>query len=625
MANDLYDVDSIQSLSPKEHVQKRPGMYAGDTSNPNQLLLEVFSNSLDEFNIGHGNTIYVDINDDGTCYVADEGQGFPINELRPDGETVLQASFDVVNTSGKFSDDGVYQGTSLGLNGLGSKLVTFLSDFLQVTSYDSKGNAERLRFTDGEFVERELFVDKSHKSGTQVTFKPSEKYFDTAMTSKSFFKNFFEDMTCLCDGLTIRFNGEDISHDSIGDMITRKLGNSIEITSNRLLISNDTYSLAMAYTSSGDSKIVSYVNYGLTSSGPHITSIKSTLTRVLNSWARENNLLGAKDKNLDGSSIQEGLLLVTNLNAKNVVYNAQVKDDISRIDTSFATDFAQQLEVWLDNNPDDAKAILEKAIVARKAAEAARKAREAVKNKAKQTNKAIKMPTTLTDCWSKDRSECELFVAEGKSAASGLVAGRDSKFQAVYGVRGKMLSVLKTKKENIIKNQEINNLVQALGLDYDPSTAKCKYDADRLRYGKIIAAADADSDGAAIENLLFNILWYICPELILNGHVYSAEPPLYRITTKKNEYIFLADDAALEKYKEANPANSYRINRNKGLGEQDSSELSECLLEPDTRVLYQLTVSDMEKTNKMFNDLYGKNVEPRVKFLDEHLEEANID
>lgn len=399
MANDLYDADSIQSLSPKEHVQKRPGMYAGDTSNPNQLLLEVFSNSLDEFNIGHGNTIYVDINDDGTCYVADEGQGFPINELRPDGETVLQASFDVVNTSGKFSDDGVYQGTSLGLNGLGSKLVTFLSDFLQVTSYDSEGNAERLRFTDGEFVERELFVDKSHKSGTQVAFKPSEKYFDTAMTSKSFFKNFFEDMTCLCDGLTIRFNGEDISHNSIGDMITRKLGDSIEITSNRLLISNDTYSLAMAYTSSGNSKIVSYVNYGLTSSGPHITSIKSTLTRVLNSWARENNLLGTKDKNLDGSSIQEGLLLVTNLNAKNVVYNAQVKDDISRIDTSFTTDFAQQLEVWLDNNPGDAKAILEKAIVARKASEAARKAREAVKNKAKQINKKVKIlhPDKLKD------------------------------------------------------------------------------------------------------------------------------------------------------------------------------------------------------------------------------------
>lgn len=399
MANDLYDADSIQSLSPKEHVQKRPGMYAGDTSNPNQLLLEVFSNSLDEFNIGHGNMIYVDINDDGTCYVADEGQGFPINELRPDGETVLQASFDVVNTSGKFSDDGVYQGTSLGLNGLGLKLVTFLSDFLQVTSYDSKGNAERLRFTDGEFVEKELFVDKSHKSGTQVIFKPSEKYFDTAMTSKSFFKNFFEDMTCLCDGLTIRFNGEDISHDSIGDMITRKLGSSIEITSNRLLISNDTYSLAMAYTSSGDSKIVSYVNYGLTSSGPHITSIKSTLTRVLNSWARENSLLGAKNKNLDGSSIQEGLLLVTNLNAKNVVYNAQVKDDISRIDTSFTTDFAQQLEVWLDNNPDDAKAILEKAIVARKAAEAARKAKEAVKNKAKQANKKVKIlhPDKLKD------------------------------------------------------------------------------------------------------------------------------------------------------------------------------------------------------------------------------------
>lgn len=186
-----------------------------------------------------------------------------------------------------------------------------------------------------------------------------------------------------------------------------------------------------------------------------------------------------------------------------------------------------------------------------------------------------------------------------------------------------MLSVLKTKQENIIKNQEINNLIQALGLDYNPKTAKCIYDADKLRYGKIIAAADADPDGKLIENLLFNILWYICPELIINGHVYSAVPPLYRITTKNNEYIFLAGDNELEEYKKNNTQKAYLITRNKGLGEQNSEELSECLLEPETRNLYQLTVSDIGKTDKMFSDLYGKNVEPRVKFLEEHLEEAN--
>ena len=206
---------------------------------------------------------------------------------------------------------------------------------------------------------------------------------------------------------------------------------------------------------------------------------------------------------------------------------------------------------------------------------------------------------------------------------SGLVAGRDSKFQAVYGVRGKMLSVLKTKQENIMKNQEINNIIQALGLDYDIKTGKCKYDKKKLRYNKIIAAADADFDGFAIENLMFNIFWYICPDLIIEGHVYSSVPPLYRVTTKKNEYIYLRDDNALNEYKKKNSNSIQFIGRMKGLGEQDSDELAYCLLEPETRNLYQLTVSDIGKTNKMFQDLYGKNVEPRVKFLEKHLEEAH--
>lgn len=199
-----------------------------------------------------------------------------------------------------------------------------------------------------------------------------------------------------------------------------------------------------------------------------------------------------KEKNIDGASLQEGLVLVSNLKSKGVSYDAQTKGKVVKLDTSSLDSFGIQLESWLDNNPEDAKAIIEKAIIARKASEAARKAREAVKNKNGKKNQVFKLPTTLTDCWSKDRSKCELFVSEGKSAASGLVAGRNSEFQAVYGVRGKMLSVLKTRPENIIKNQEINNLIQALGLDHDPKTAKCVYDKNKLRYGKIIAAADAE-------------------------------------------------------------------------------------------------------------------------------------
>jgi DNA gyrase subunit B len=321
------------------------------------------------------------------------------------------------------------------------------------------------------------------------------------------------------------------------------------------------------------------------------------------------------------------MLLVCNIVSKNVAYDAQVKSKVTKIDTSFLVQkLSEQLELWLDQNELDGRTIIESALVARKAAEAAKKARAAVKNKAaEKKEKAFKMPTKLTDCWTKDRSKCELFLAEGLSAASGLVEARSSEFQAIYGLRGKCLSVLKTTPEKILANQEINNLIQALGLDCDTKTAKLTYDKDKLRYGKIIASADADFDGYAIENLIFNILWYLCPELIINGHVYSAVPPLFRVTTKKNEYIYLRDANALEDYKKEHANEIAVIGRMKGLGEQDSDELSYALLDPETRHIVQLKVTDFEKTDALFEDLYGKKVEPRVKFLLEHGEEANVD
>lgn len=211
------------------------------------------------------------------------------------------------------------------------------------------------------------------------------------------------------------------------------------------------------------------------------------------------------------------------------------------------------------------------------------------------------------------------------SAASGLVAARNGEFQAVYGVRGKMLSVLKSTPKQILANQEINNLIQALGLDCDEKTAKLVYDPKKLRYGKIIACADADFDGFAIENLLFNIIWYLCPELIINGHVYSSEPPLFRVTTKKHEYVYLKDQEELEAYKKCNSKNIESISRNKGLGEMDSEELAYCLLNPETRNVVKLTCPNITSTDKLFNDLYGKAVEPRIKYLLDHSEEACVE
>ena len=631
--DNLYKEDSIESLSAREHVQLRPGMYIGDTSDPTHLAIEILGNAIDEYNIGHGNKIQVTISDNTQVCIEDWGQGFPINVLREDGETVLQASFDVINTSGKYKDDGVYEGTAIGLNGIGSKATNFLSDHLLVTTENANGNAEQILFKAGIFTERTVGKHLLGHQGTAVAFVPSDYFFAKTMVNKTKLKDFCEDITCLCPGLTIIFNNEEIVHENgIKDLLKKHLGKEIEIINNPLIIQEkkdkQSISLAMSYTTRGSSSIIPYVNCGLTSAGPHITSIKSTITRILNKWAKEQNILKAKDKNLDGTSLQEGMILVANITAEGVAYDAQVKSTITKIDTSFiSSTLGEQLEIWLDNNVEDGRNIIEKALVARKAAEAAKKARERVKAKAATPvkAKAIQLPTTLTDCWSKDRSKCELFVCEGKSAAAGLVAGRDSETQAIYGVRGKMLSVLKTATANIYKNQEINNLVQALGLDVDEKTCKLTYDEKKLRYGKIIAAADADFDGFAIENLLFNILWYMCPELITNGHVYSAVPPLFRVTTKKNEYVYLRDAEALAAYQKEHGAQIQSIGRLKGLGEQDSDELSYCLLDPETRNVLQLKVEDYGKTDKMFQDLYGKRVEPRVQFLAQHLEEARVD
>lgn len=564
MARNDYTKESIQSLTPREHVRKRPSMYCGDTSTPNQLMMELFSNALDEHNIGHGDIIDIFIDDKSNhCSILDYGQGFLVDEKREDGKTVFQAAFDTMNTSGKYTEDGVYEGSSLGLNGIGGKLVTYLSNST-VTKTVRDGKWECNEFVDGILSKHETGIaEKDAKNGTFVSYFPDAQFFGTDKTSIPFFKKFFNDVTCICPTLTIVLNGEKISHNSIEDMLDEKRGKDIEIVGNHFVMNTDKINLAMTFTAGSQAKIIPYVNYGITSSGPHITGIKSTLTRVFNNWAKENNLLTAKDKNLDGAAIQEGIVLVCNINSKGVKYNAQVKDDIIDMDTSFTTALGQQLEVWLDSNPEDAKAILEKAILARKAAEAAKRARAAVKNK-KKSSGYIKMPTTLSDCWSKNRSECELIICEGKSAQSGLVAARDSKTQAIYGVRGMMISARKTTVQKFLKNQEVNNLLVALGLDIDNSTGKIKYDVNKLRYGKIIACADADAPGAAIENLLFNILWYICPELIQNGHVYSAIPPLFRVTTKNNEYVYLRDAAALEEYKKKHGNKIKSIGREKG-------------------------------------------------------------
>lgn len=634
MANNLYNDDSIQSLSPRDFTRLRPGVYAGSTEYSTQLLIEIVSNAIDEFAVGHGDIINVDYQDDGTCRVEDFAQGFPVNVTREDGETILQASFDVLNTSGKFTEDGVYEGTALGLNGIGSKLTNFLSKRLVVTTYRDK-KTERILFVDGVFHKRDVGKQGDAHTGTIVEWTPDPRFFNHPQIDVDRIKKLFHVLTCLCKGLTINLthNGKDKiiyqSKNGLNDLVD-DITKDKEIINNRLNINyaegKNKLDFVLTYTTNYSLNMISYVNTGETDSGPHITQIKASITREFNKFFKEKGWLKEKDANLDGSDIQEGMLIAFNITAPGVSYDAQTKSRIVKLDmTPFTGVLSENIQSWLSYNEKDIKIIFDKAMSARKAREAAKKARDAAREiKPKDKKKQLlNMPTKLVDCWGKDRAKCELLIAEGDSAASGLVEARDSEIHAVFPIRGKIIAAYKNSSEKIFANQEVVNLIKAIGLELNPVTKKLNYDTKKLRYGKILLCADADPDGASIRNLLLEMFWWLCPELILNGHIYTTMPPLFRITTKKNEYIYLKDAAALEQYKAQHLGEKFQINRNKGLGEQDSDELNEALLDPATRNIAKITVENQQTAAVLIETLLGPSVPPRRAYLLQHAEEAN--
>ncbi len=560
--DNLYKEDSIESLSPLEHVRLRPGMYCGDTSDATQLAIEILGNAIDEYNIGHGNIISIALIEDGSIVIEDKGQGFPINVFREDGETVLQASFDVINTSGKYRNDGVYEGTAIGLNGIGAKLTNFLSHWLVVTS-TKNGHSETVVFKEGIFEKRELYDNSNIKNGTRVVFQPSEKFFTSPKVNETKLRNFCEDITCLCPGLTIMFNGDKIEHDGIQDLLTRSLGNGISILNNNFIIQEQRdkqkLDLALTYCDKSSSIIVPYVNCGLTTAGPHITSIKSCITRTLNKWAKEQGILKEKDKNLEGAALQEGLVLVCNITAENVAYDAQVKSNITKIDTAFISSIlSDQLEIWLDNNVTDGKNIIEKALIARKAAEAAKKARAAVKaNKTKKSSSKVKIlhPDKLKDAEYLGE-DSTLLLVEGLSAGASMAVARDRQKYGILMLRGKLINAFSNSKEKLEKNEEIQLLLKALNITpgaYDPSD---------LRYGRVAICTDSDSDGYHIGLLIATALQHFCPEFIEEQRLCWLRSPLYIVKTKQGEQYYFTDeemDAVRGKI-------TSEVQRNKGLG-----------------------------------------------------------
>lgn len=618
----LYDKDSIQSLSPREHVRLRAGMYIGATKDPTQLVIEIFSNALDEHNLGHGNFIEVGVDTKtGMCQVNDNGQGFPVNEKREDGKTVLQASFDEMNTSGKYSEDGVYGGTSLGLNGVGGKACNFLASQFHVTTYRD-GKYEKLDFEDGILVKRRCGI-LDHHSGTSIQFCPDPQFFENPIADVVYLHKMFNDICGMCPNLEIDFcvdgEKESIKHpDGMRYLIQEAIGESKEIATPFVFQkSQEKYRVdcGIDYCSRDSAAVRAYVNYGLTEQGPHITAIKGTITKELNKWAREQGLLKEKEKNLDGESLQEGLVLVFNLVAPNISYDAQTKSRVVNKDfVPFLNEvFSEQLEVWLDNNPDSGKAIIEKAVLARRATEAAKKAREAVKQQRQKKKKnKILHPDKLKDAEYLGQ-DSTLLVVEGLSAGASVAVARDVSKYGILMLRGKLINAFTNSETKLLKNEEIQLLLQALNIE--PGN----YDRSQLRYGRVAICTDSDSDGYNIGLLIAAALQHFCPEFIKEGRLCWLRSPLYVLKGKKKDTYFFTDaelNAARAKVKLQGD-----LQRNKGLGSLSAEQARASMFGDNQHI--DVIKSD-DSSILLLEKLMGTNVAGRKKYIFENIDFAEV-
>lgn len=617
-----------------EHIRKHTGMYLGSKTAEGllQCVKEILSNSIDEFLNGSGTTIKITLLKNNGIRIEDDGRGIPHGKHKS-GCSNLQACFGLINTGAKFDNaNGSGYNTSGGQHGVGSKAVNAVSrKFIAMTSRE--GLKEIVEFSKGQFISHNEEKIDSSITGTSVEFYPDPTVLETVVFDVAAIRAMIQEFSFLCKGLKFIFITEDgkteefYSEHGLFDFMTYLNKDKNLITSPMYFEQDeDKFKLevAIAYNSSYSSTVKLYTNNIPQEKGTHLTGFKTAWTAGLNAFARENKLLKEKETNLTGSDYEEGMVLILNFKMIDPVFKGQNKEELS---SSEGRTYVQKLtsaamkELFFTNKKD-LKTVIDKALNARKARAAAKKARDAVREPKGKKDKLLNLPTKLVDAWSTKRDTCELLIVEGDSAAAGLIGARDSEYQAVFPIRGKLINLYKNTSDKVFSNQEVINIIKAIGLEMDNKSHKLVYDASKLRYGKIILAADADPDGQAIRNLLLTFFWSICPELLTKGHIYVAIPPLFRITTKKNQYIYLRDGIELEEYKIQHNGESYLVSRNKGLGEQDPEELGQCLLEPETRNVQQIIVSDYNETSKLFDIFMGTAVPPRRAYILEHSEEA---
>lgn len=539
--------DGIVSLTPLEFTRQKPGVYAGDTTYSTQLVMEILSNAIDEYRIGNGNEIIVSLSTDEDnkywCCVKDNGSGFPINDLRDDGETTFQAAFDVLNTSGKYTEDGRYQGNSLGAYGIGCKLTNFLShELIAVTIRD--GKLETNIYEEGVFKKRRL-ENSRQPNGTMVIWNPSEEFFENVQVDYDKFYKDINTIVCLCPGLKIivKTEGKErifYSETGLEQLVNQKIESSKvkEVMKDRCSVHTSAIDMVMTYTTAYSSEIIAYANVGYTESGPHITQIKSTITREMKKFFEENKWIDP-DVKLTGENIQEGMLLIFNVNVPNISYDAQVKSRITKLDTSvFLEDVKRGLRKWLTSNKKDVKALVDKAVAAKKANEAAKRARERIRNagNAKGLKAKLQVSDKFIDCVNRKPSERNLLLVEGRSAGSSAVEARNVKTDAIYALRGKVLNVLKAKSEKVLENQELFDIIMKIGAGYLDT-----FDIKKMMFDKVIIVSDADSDGADIELLCTVFFFTYMRPLVEAGKLYRAVTPLYVIrgkTAAQDKYFY---------------------------------------------------------------------------------------
>ena len=625
-----YGADQIQILEGLEAVRKRPGMYIGSTSSRglHHLVYEIVDNSVDEALAGYCDHIQVFINPDNSITVIDNGRGIPVGINHKAGLPAVEVVFTVLHAGGKFGGGG-YK-VSGGLHGVGASVVNALSDWLEV-EICHEGKVYRQRYEKGHVVYKLKVVDECdpEKTGTKVTFLPDETIFEDTVFDYDTLKQRFREMAFLTKGLRISLTDlrdeepkERVFHYEGGiKEFVQYLNRSKTPLYEQIIYCEGTkdnveVEVAMQHNDSYTDNTYGFVNNITTpEGGTHVVGFRNAITKTFNDYARKNKLLKDSEPHLSGEDIREGLTAIISVKIEDPQFEGQTKQKLGNSEARGAVDsiVSSQLQIFLEQNPAIGKSIVEKSVMAQRAREAARKARDLTRRKS--ALEGMSLPGKLADCSDKDPSKCEIYIVEGDSAGGSAKTARDRATQAILPLRGKILNVEKARLDKIYGNAEIKAMITAFGTGIHDD-----FDISKLRYHKIIIMTDADVDGAHISTLLLTFLYRFMPELIKQGYVYLAQPPLYKLEKNKKVWYAYSDEELAKIISEVGRDQNNKIQRYKGLGEMDAEQLWDTTMDPQHRILRRVTMDDetSSELDLTFTTLMGDKVEPRREFIEEN-------